>query len=68
MAETTNAKKPNRVLSFFREMKAEFKKIVWPTPEKLAKDTAIVMVFVIAIGVVMFGLGVLIRWLLGFII
>lgn len=67
MAETT-AKKPNKVLNFFREIKAELKKIVWPTPAKLAKDTTIVIVFVAVIGVVMWALGVAIQWLLSFII
>ncbi|MDP4117875.1 MAG: preprotein translocase subunit SecE [Bacillota bacterium] len=68
MADTTTAKKPNKVLSFFREVKSEVKKIVWPAPQKLAKDTTIVMVFVASIGVVMWILGIIIRWLLSFVI
>ena len=68
MADTTNVKKPNKVLSFFREIKAEIKKIVWPTPDKLAKDTGIVIAFVAAIGLVMWLLGVAIQWALSFII
>lgn len=67
MADTTT-KKPNKVLSFFREVKAELKKIVWPTPAKLAKDTTIVVVTVAVIGVVMWLLGVAIQWLLSFVI
>ena len=60
MAETTNVKKPNKVVNFFREIKAEVKKIVWPSPSKLAKDTTIVIVFVALIGLAMglFGWGV----------
>ena len=60
MAETTNVKKPNKVVNFFREMKAEIKKIVWPAPSKLAKDTTIVIVFVAVIGLAMglFGWGI----------
>ena len=68
MADTTNVKKPNKVLSFFREVKAEIKKIVWPTPDKLAKDTGIVIAFVAVIGFVMWILGVAIQWALSFII
>ena len=68
MADTTNVKKPNKVLSFFREVKAEIMKIVWPTPDKLAKDTGIVIAFVAVIGFVMWILGVAIQWLLSFII
>lgn len=67
MAEA-NVKKPNRIVNFFREVKAEVKKIVWPAPDKLVKDTAIVIVFVAVIGVVMWALGVGIQWLLSFVI
>lgn len=60
MAETTNVKKPNKVVNFFREIRAEIKKIIWPTPSKLAKDTTIVIVFVAVIGLAMglFGWGI----------
>ena len=68
MAESTNVKKPNKIVNFFREVKAEFKKISWPTPKKLAKDTTIVVVFVTVIGVLMWLLGVAVQWLLSFII
>ncbi|MBQ3053886.1 MAG: preprotein translocase subunit SecE [Clostridia bacterium] len=67
MAETTNVKKTNKIISFFREIKSEVKKIVWPEPSKLAKDTAIVIIFIAVIGVVMFALGTLIQWGLSFI-
>ncbi len=60
MAESTNVKKPNKFVNFFREIKAEIKKIVWPAPSKLAKDTTIVIVFVAVIGLAMglFGWGI----------
>ena len=60
MADSTNVKKPNRIVSFFRDIKSEIKKIVWPSPSKLAKDTTIVIVFVALIGLAMglFGWGV----------
>ncbi len=68
MADTANVKKPNKIVNFFREIKAEFKKITWPTGAKLAKDTSIVVVFVAVIGVAMWLFGVAIQWLLSFII
>lgn len=68
MSETTKVKKPNKIANFFREIKAEIKKIVWPTPAKLAKDTAIVIVFVAVIGVAMGLFGWAIQSLLGLII
>ena len=69
MAEETKVKKPNKVINFFREIKAEIKKIVWPAPSKLAKDTTIVIVFVAIIGLAMglFGWGIesLIKLIIG---
>ncbi len=40
----------NACTSWFKGTKAEFKKIIWPTPEKIAKDTMIVIVSVIVVG------------------
>ena len=68
MAESTNVKKPNKVVNFFREIKAEVKKIVWPSPSKLAKDTTIVIVFVAVIGAAMGLFGWAIQSLLELII
>ena len=69
MAEVTKVKKPNKVINFFREIKSEIKKIVWPAPSKLAKDTTIVIVFVAIIGLAMglFGWGIesLIKLIIG---
>lgn len=53
MADTTNAKqkKPGltkRMSSFFRETKAELKKVSWPTKEQLIHNTAVILVFIIA--------------------
>lgn len=54
----TAAKKPNifvrmgqGIAKFFRDVKAEIKKIIWPTPKRIAKDTAIVLVSVLIVGV-----------------
>ena len=37
---------------WFRELKSEFKKIVWPTRKQLWKNTAVVAAVLIAVGVV----------------
>lgn len=75
MAEATAEKKENlfvragkRIGKWFREMKAEFKKIVWPTPKQVAKDTSIVLALVIVIGVLVWALSLLFHWLVGLII
>ena len=52
MAEEKNVKKekkPDRS-RWFREMKAELKKVVWPTPKKVAKNTGTVMLYSLVIG------------------
>jgi len=36
---------------WFREMKSELKKIVWPTPKKTMKDTGTVLLFSALVGV-----------------
>ena len=36
---------------FFRDTKSELKKVVWPTPQQVLKNAAIVVVCVICVGV-----------------
>ena len=38
-------------LKWFREMRSELKKIVWPSAEKTAKDTGTVLLCSLAVGV-----------------
>ncbi len=40
--------------SYFKDMKAELKKVVWPTPKELVNNTIAVIVFVLVIGVIVF--------------
>ena len=35
---------------WFREMKSELKKIVWPTPKKTTQDTGTVLLFSLIVG------------------
>lgn len=35
---------------WFREMKSELKKVVWPTPQKTMKDTGTVLLFSLIVG------------------
>ena len=41
----------NRVAKFFRDTKSELKKVVWPTPQQVLKNAAIVIGCVIAVGI-----------------
>ena len=47
--EKTN--KANKT-SWFKEMKAEFSKIVWPTKKRIAKETVVVVICAIIIGII----------------
>lgn len=52
MAENTN-KKPSiwsRMGKFFKDCKSEFKKLVWPTPKQLMKNSALVLVSIVVVG------------------
>ena len=40
-----------RIARWFREMKSELKKVVWPTPKQTANNTVIVIVCVIIVGI-----------------
>ena len=39
------------ICKYFRELRSEFKKVVWPTPQKVLKNTLIVLVCVLVVGV-----------------
>ena len=58
--------KPNvftKMVNYFKEVKVELKKVVWPTFSKVKKNTLIVILYVLVVGVVIwaldaiFGLG-----------
>lgn len=67
MAEETKAKKTGlfaRIGKWFRELKSECRKIVWPTREQTINNTLVVLASVIIIGIfiwvldIVFGLGI----------
>ena len=43
---------------YFKDMKAELKKVVWPTPKQLANNVTAVIVYVLIIGLIVFALDV----------
>ena len=61
--KSTNAvKKENKKLGFFqrigkwfRELKSELKKVVWPTPKALAKNTGVALFVMAVAAVVLWG-------------
>ena len=63
MAETTNAANAAKARkpSLLKGLKAEFKKIVWPDQETVAKQSATVVVVTILLGAVIALLDYLIK-------
>ncbi len=58
MADTNNVKqnKPGlgkRLGSFFRETKAELKKVTWPSKQQLIHNTGIILVFIIVATIIL---------------
>lgn len=55
----TNATKTNktsfsaRVKRFFKDTKAELKKVTWPTKEQLIHNTGVIIVFIILIAIIL---------------
>ncbi len=60
---------PKRVIRFFRDYKSEVKKIVWPNYKDVIKNTVIVLVMCLIVGILIwvvdFGLGQLLNLILG---
>ena len=42
---------PARVWGFLRDVRSELRKVTWPTWDELKKATAVIIVFVVALGV-----------------
>ena len=49
-----NKKNSNSKNSFLKESKAELKKVNWPTPKRLANDTATVIGIVLIVAIIVF--------------
>ena len=55
-------KKPGffeRIKKWFREMKSELKKVVWPTPKQFGKNTIVALVVMFAAAIVLWGFDTL---------
>ena len=65
MAETTG--KSNKK-SWFKGLKGEFKKIIWPDKKTLAKQTVAVKVFSVVLGMIIAIVDALIQYGIDFIV
>lgn len=51
------AKKPKRsALRYFKDAKAEFKKVTWPAPKQIVNNTAVVLTMLVIAGLAIWGL------------
>jgi len=63
--------KPNffaRIANYFREVKSELKKVVWPSLKKVRQNTLIVIIYVLIVGLVIWALDMLFGWGMAFFI
>ena len=67
MAEEKKQEAPVKKTSFFKGVKAEFKKIIWPQEETVAKETCAVVFFGVALGVLIAIIDAVVKYGLGLI-
>lgn len=72
MADNEKNKKPNPLASlskktakFVKDCRGEMKKIVWPTPKSVFKNTGVVLVTILVLGLFVFLLDTAFMNLLG---
>ena len=58
MAKETAKKDNKNKKHFFKDFKAELKKVIWPTPKQLVKSTMAVVFIVVVTAVIVFALDV----------
>ena len=46
----------NKLKEFYTNIKAEFKKIIWPKRDELIKETLVVIVMCAIFGIIIFGM------------
>ena len=66
MRETVKTKKQKK--SWFKGLKAEFKKIVWPDQKSLTKETAAVVIVSVVVGVIISVVDLIARFGIEFLV
>lgn len=54
--EKAKTKKTNRVVKYFRELKSELKKVVWPSKSQVLNNTGVVLVVMLLVGLFLTGI------------
>ena len=63
-----SAKKPNKALKYFKDLKAEIKKVVWPSKKQIINNTGVVLITLALSAVVIAGLDLGLKTLMEFIL
>ena len=53
---------------FIQQVRAEVSKVVWPTRQETVQTTLIVLLFVVAVALLLWGLDSLLGWLVSLVI
>ncbi len=64
----SDEKKPNifvKIGHYFRDLKNEMKKIVWPSPKSTLKNTGVVLFMIFTVGIFVFFLDTIMIYALG---
>ena len=65
MAEEKKGNIFKRIVRFFKDVKAELKKVTWPTKKQAIKNTIVVLIFLVVIGLLVFMLDLLFQGVFG---
>ena len=57
MAETTRT----TVFDFFREVNEQIRKVTWPDLPQLRQSTGVIVVFVLTVGLIIYGMDFVVR-------
>ena len=54
-AKAKGQKKPNPVAKYFRDLKGEIKKVVWPSRKQIINNTLVALVLIVASAIVVWA-------------
>lgn len=57
-------KQPNKVKKYFRDLRSEVKKVVWPSRQEVLKNTSIVLLTMVVVAIFVWGVDNIFRFLL----
>lgn len=63
--KSKSAKKKKGIVKYFKDARAEFKKVVWPTPKETTHNTVVVLIMCAFAALVIFGIDSLFAFLNG---